>query len=88
MIKQIIFVILLAGGLLLPCAIFGLWWQFTTVMVFFICFGIVEWVAVIKSGKTVSQHFWELKKQSPLKAWIVIICWAIAWIALLWHFIG
>jgi len=82
---EIIFVVLLAGGLLIPSAIAGQWWLFAVFMVFFVCFGLVEWLAVAKTKRSVSQHFWEYSKQHKTGAWIVLGGMLIAWLALLWH---
>jgi len=83
---EIIFIILLAGGFLIPTAIFGQWWLFGVFAVFFVCFGFIELLAVKKTGKTVSQMFWGLKKKNKTAAWIIVGGMAIGWIALLWHF--
>lgn len=85
--KELIFVILLVVGFLLPPALFGQWWLFGVFMLFFICFGITEFIATKATGKTVSQHFWALRAKSKAKAWIIIAGMAIAWLALLYHLI-
>ena len=85
---EIIFVILLAGGFLVPTALFGQWWLFGVFALFFFCFGIVEMLAVKFTGKTVSQMFWDLKKRNKTMAWIIIGGMLVAWLSLLWHFIG
>ena len=85
--SELWFIITLAGGFLIPPALFGQWWLFGTFMLFFTCFGIVEWIAVAKTGKTVSQHFWELKEKSKVKAWIIIGGMIIGWAALIIHLI-
>lgn len=84
-IREIIFVVLLAGGLLVPAALIGQWWLFATFMTFFVCFGLIEFLADKFSGKTVSQNFWEYSKEHKLGAWIVLGCMLIAWLSLLWH---
>lgn len=83
--KEILFVLFLAGGLLIPPAFFGLWALFSVFVVFFVCFGLVEWYNVVASGKTVSQKFWEWSKNNKVKAWIVLAGMLIAWLALLYH---
>ena len=83
--SEIVFVILLVGGLLVPVAVVGQWWLFSVFMVFFVCFGLVEWLAVKKTGLSVSQHFWEFSKKNKVKAWIVLGSMLVAWLALLWH---
>jgi len=84
-LPEILFVIALVGGLLVPVAIIGQWWLFWTFCIFFICFGIVEAVAVARTNQTVSQHFWEYSKKHKTGAIIVLVCMQIAWAALLWH---
>ena len=86
--KEIIFVVLLAGGMLVPSAIAGQWWLFTVFIVFFTCFGLVEWLAVKKSGKSVSQHFWKYSENHAIGAWLVLGGMLVAWLALLWHLGG
>ena len=86
--KELIFVIVLVCGFLIPPALFGQWWLFGVFMLFFVCFGIVEFLAVKFTGKSVSQKFWQLKEKNKAAAWIVVIGMLLAWLALLWHFIG
>ena len=84
--KEIIFSILCAGGLLIPSAIFKQWWLFAVFMVFFVCFGLIEWLAVKFSGMSVSQHFWAFSLQNKTGAIIILVCMLISWLSLLWHF--
>ncbi len=86
--KEIIFIIVLATGFLVPSAIFQQWWLFGTFLLFFTCFGIVEWLADKFTGKTVSQHFWALKKTNKKAAWTIAIAMMVGWLSLLWHLIG
>jgi len=83
--KEILFIVLLAGGLLIPSALAKQWWLFGVFMVFFICFGIVEWIAVAKTGMTVSQHFWKYSEAHKGSAWGVLIGMLVSWLALLAH---
>ena len=85
---EIIFVALLAGGFLIPTALLKQWWLFGTFALFFVCFGIVELLAIHFSGHTVSQHFWALKDVNPVGAWVIVGGMLIGWLALLWHFMG
>ena len=87
-IKELIFVIVLVCGFLIPPALFGQWWLFWVFALFFACFGVVEMIAVAKTGETVSQKFWELKKKNKKAAWIIVIGMQLAWLSLLWHFMG
>jgi hypothetical protein len=84
-LSQALFVICMLGGLLVPSALFGQWWLFASFFIFGVIFGVLEIIAKIKSGKTVSQHFWEWSRTHKSKAWILLACMLIAWLALLVH---
>jgi hypothetical protein len=84
-LPEFLFVIALIGGMLVPSAVVGQWWLFSVFLVFFIIFGIIEGVAVWKSKKTVSQHFWEYSKKNKVGAILVLTGMSVAWIALIWH---
>ena len=84
-LKEILFIIGVFILFLVPSALFGQWWLFSVFMVFGIIFGLLEWLATIKTGKTVSQQFWALKEKSPIKAWIILASMLGAWILLLCH---
>jgi hypothetical protein len=86
--SEILFIIILVVCFLAPPAIWGQWWLFGVFLLFFMCFGVVELVAKAKTGMTVSQHFWALKKKNKFAAWTIAVCMLIAWLALLWHFLG
>ena len=90
--KEIIFVILMAGGMIgsgvyvgIASGYWHLLWVFLT---FFACFGFWEWHATKTTGKTVSQQFWKFKKDHPVGAWVVVVALVVSWLALMWHFIG
>lgn len=82
---EILFVVLLIGGMLGTSFITKQWWLFRVFLIFFICFGLVEWWAVATTNLSVSQHFWEFSKNNVFGGWIVIIGMFLSWIALLWH---
>ena len=82
---EIIFVVLLAGGLLIPAALAKQWWLFKVFLVFFACFGLVELWAVSATDMTVSQHFWEYSLDNKFGAFAVLGGMLIAWLALLAH---
>lgn len=84
---EIIFVILLAAGFLIPPIIAQQWYLLLTFATFFMLFGLYEWLSVKNQDRTISQGMWELKNDSPVKFWLVISGMAIGWIALLHHFI-
>ena len=83
---EIIFVLLLAGGMLGTSAFFKQWRLFFVFLIFFVIFGLCEWLSVAQTGKSISQHFWAFDTKDPVGGWIVISGMAIAWIALLVHF--
>lgn len=83
---ELIFCVALAGGFLIPSAIFKQWRLFFTFLVFFFCFGIMEWLSVAQTGMSISQHFWKLDTSNPVAGWIIIGGMGIGWLALLLHF--
>lgn len=83
---EILFVIALAGGFLIPTALFKQWRLFWVFAVFFIIFGIMEMLSVMQTGMSISQHFWKLDDANPTGGWIIVGGMAIGWIALLLHF--
>jgi hypothetical protein len=83
--SEVIFIIVMLGGLLVPAALFGQWYLFAAFAIFGMIFGLLEWYAKKKSGKTVSQHFWAFSLLHPVKAWVTIGCMLIAWLGLLVH---
>ena len=82
---EVLFVILLVVGMLVPSALAGQWWLFSVFIVFFFCFGLIEWLAVKKTGKSVSQKFWKFSEEHRWGAIGVLAGMLIAWLALLWH---
>jgi len=84
-IKELLGVSLIFLPLLLPAAIFGQWWLFLVFIVFGMCFGLVEWLAKAKSGKTVSQHFWIWARNNRKKSWVLLGSMLVGWLALLIH---
>lgn len=85
--KELIFVIALAGGFIIPPIIGQQWFLLATFVTFFILFGLYEWLSVKMSNKSISQKVWQLRKDSAWKFWLIIGGMAAGWIALLWHFI-
>jgi hypothetical protein len=84
--SQVLFIIALAGGFLIPTIIFKQWRLFWVFMIFFICFGLCEWLSVVQTGKTISQHFWYFDEGNPAGGWWIVGGMAVGWIALLLHF--
>jgi len=81
--KLIIFIVFL---LLMPVTafLFGQFWLGMTFSVFYVCFGLIEWIAKEMSGKTVSQHVWTLPMGKRL---VVIVAMVAGWSALILHFL-
>ena len=84
-IAEILFIIAMVGGFLVPTALTKNWWLFRVFLIFFICFGLVEWWAVATTGLSVSQHFWEYSEANPTGAKVVLVGMAVGWAGLLWH---
>jgi hypothetical protein len=87
-IMEILFVLAVAGGMLLPPLLFKQFRLFFVFLVFFLIFGLMEWLSVAQTDMSISQHFWVLNSENPAGAWIVIIGMAIGWLALLYHLIS
>jgi len=82
---EIIFGVAMVACLLVPALIFKQWWLFSVFLVFGICFGLIEWFAVMKTGKSISQQFWAFSLEHKWKAIIILGNMLIAWMALLAH---
>ena len=83
---DIIFVVCLLGGFLVPAWIYKQKWLFITFSVFFVIFGAVELIAINKTGMTVSAHFWAFSDANPAGGWIVLGGMGLGWLALIVHF--
>lgn len=83
--SEVFFILFMIGGLLVPSAAFRFWWLFWPMFTFGIVFGIYEGIAKMTSGMTVSQHFWDLSKVYPDKAWIIVVMMQLSWMSLLLH---
>lgn len=66
-------------------AILKMWPLFWVFVIFDAIFGGVEIFYKAKTGKTVSQHFWEFSKKSKIKALIILGSMLLMWLALLYH---
>lgn len=84
-LKEIIFVLALVLGMLGTTTATGNWGLFFVFLIFFLCFGAVEAIAVKWKGKSISQQFWAYAKQHKVGAWIVLGGMFVAWMALLFH---
>ena len=78
----LIIITALGGLLILPAAICKLWYWFW----FFICvailLGIFEAVAVVKTGKTISQQFWAYLEKHKTRALICAGLWLLFFVYL------
>jgi len=87
---EIIFVILLVCGMLGSGIVVGLmgggWFLLGVFAIFFLCFGIMEYLSVKKTGKSISQSFWDFGRKHPKMKWVVIAALTIAWLSLMAHF--
>ena len=84
--NEVVFIILLAVGMLGTSALFKQWRLFFVFLIFFIIFGLCEWLSIAQTGKSISQHFWQFDTSNPVGGWIVVGGMAVAWAALLVHF--
>jgi len=80
-------IVILFLSLIVPAAVFRQWWLMIVFLVFGICFGVVEVVALKVSGKTVSQHFWALKDKNKSAAYTIVGFMILAWSMLILHFL-
>jgi len=90
-VSEIIFVVLLAGGMIGSGVYVGLktkkWYFLGVFVTFFLCFGLWEWISVAQTGESISQTIWGLGESNPVGFWIMISALAVAWASLLYHFI-
>ena len=66
-------------------AILQMWPLFWVFCIFDVIFGGIEIFYKIKTGQTISQHFWEYSKQHKGKAIAILVSMAVMWIALIIH---
>lgn len=87
---EILFVILLAGGMIGAGVYVGVkskrWHLLWVFLTFFACFGFWEWHATATTGETVSQQVWAFGEANPIGFWVVMAALLISWLALLYHF--
>lgn len=84
-ISEIIFVVLLVGGFLIPVAIAKRWYLFFTFLIFFACFGLMEWLSIARQDMSISQDFWRYSIDHPAHSWFILGGMLAGWIALLLH---
>jgi len=89
-VEEILFVVLLAGGMIGSGVYVGLktkkWYFLGVFVIFFLCFGLMEWWSVAQTGESISQTIWGLGETNPVGFWIMLGALGIAWASLLWHF--
>jgi len=87
---EILFVLLLAGGMMGSGVYVGIktkrWYFLGVFVTFFLCFGIWEWVSVAQTGRSISQTIWELGETNPIGFWIMLGSLLVSWLALMFHF--
>lgn len=72
-------------GLTIPFALAGLWWWVRLIISISVVVAIWEGLAVLQTGHTLSQQFWQLRKTRPVIAWGLIALLAVMWAGLLIH---
>ena len=83
---DIAFFVVLFGAFLVPSAIFKQWRLFAVFAVFFVCFGLLEWLSIAQTGQSISQKFWDLDTVNPAAGWVIVGGMALGWVGLLIHF--
>jgi len=90
--QEIIFIILLAGGMIGAGVYVGItsgYWHLLYVFLsFFGCFGFWQWHAVKTTGFSVSQQVWGFGEANPKGLWIVISALILSWGSLMFHFVS
>ena len=85
-LPELLFVIALVGGFLIPTAIFRQWRLFFVFVAFFAVFGLLEALSMVQTGQTISQHFWAFDTANPIGGWVVVGGMGLGWVFLLAHF--
>jgi hypothetical protein len=70
---------------MLLMGILGMWPLFWVFLAFNIFFGLTEWFYTVKTGMTVSQHFWAYSKKHKWKAIAILVAMLGMWVALIAH---
>jgi len=82
---DIIFAVILAVCFFVP-ALWAKQYRLALVfLIFFIILGGMEWLSIVQTDLSISQHMWELSETSPIKAWLILGGMFIAWMVLLFH---
>lgn len=65
--------------------VFRIWPLFWAFLAFDLVFGAMEIFYTVKTGQTISQHFWDFARQNKGKAIAILISMAVMWAALIYH---
>lgn len=92
-ILEILFIILMFSCWIVPPLLFKKWWWFGFFVLVGVTFGIIELIAKLVTGRTLSQQFWYWsiaedangKKYNLKKAVIWVCCMLAGWVMLLLH---
>lgn len=79
--------IIVFACLVVPWAVFGLWWWFWLFIGICLLVVIFEIVAKVKTGQTLSQMFHGWAEENQSKAWFIVVCLGIGWLALVYHLV-
>jgi hypothetical protein len=85
--KNLKMIIFISALLSMPIAAFavGQVWLGLVFIIFYGIFGLIEFISIKKTGKSVTQHVQSLPKW---KLWIVLSAMVVGWGALILHFLG
>jgi len=81
---DILFIIAMVLPMILA-GVFKMWALFIVFVTFNAIFGVTEVLMKKFTGKTVSQNFWEFKKNNPVRATIILVSMGLMWTALILH---
>jgi len=77
--------VLIMLAILIPFAIFKLWFWFWFWVAISIVFGGFELACFLATGKTLSQNFWKWREENKSKSWIILGILVISGIILILH---
>lgn len=80
--SQLLFFIIFAALVLVPSALAKCWTWFWFLLAVIVLAAIAEGVSVLVQDRTLSQMMW---KTDPSKAWTILGCLSVAWVALMAH---